>query len=165
MDAISETRLSQVHPLLADKTRAMAVALESRGITIRVVQGLRTIQEQNAMYAQGRTEPGEKVTNAIGGYSWHNFGLAVDCIPGIRGEITWEPNWDPKHPDFAAMIAAGEAQGLVSGSTWKTMPDEPHFQLAGIPVSPNDATRSLITQHGMEAVWASVPNPTEVQPA
>lgn len=157
MDAISEERLQQVHPMLADKTRAMAAALEQQGIIIRVVQGLRTIQQQNALYAEGRTTPGEKVTNAIGGYSWHNFGLAVDCIPGIRGEDPWQPNWDARHPDFAAMIAAGEAQGLVSGSSWKSMPDEPHFQLAGIPVSPTDETRDVIMQSGMEAVWATVP--------
>lgn len=163
MDAISEQRLAVVHPLLADKTRAMAADLAAKGIIIRVVQGLRTIAEQNAMYAQGRTEPGEKVTNAIGGYSWHNFGLAVDCIPGLRGDDPWQPNWDPKHPDFAAMIAAGEAQKLVSGSTWKSMPDEPHFQLAGIPVSPTDATRDLIMHGGMEAVWASVPNEAKTE--
>jgi peptidoglycan L-alanyl-D-glutamate endopeptidase CwlK len=161
MDIISETRLSKVHPVLAAKTRAMAAALEAQGIIIRVIQGLRTIQEQNAMYAEGRTAPGQKVTNAIGGYSWHNFGLAVDCVPGIRGEIPWQPNFDPKHPDFTAMIKAGEAQGLVSGSTWKSIPDEPHFQHAGIPVSPNDEVRHLVMVGDLAHVWNVYPGPME----
>jgi peptidoglycan L-alanyl-D-glutamate endopeptidase CwlK len=153
MDVISEQRLSLVHPVLAEKVRAMAGSLIESGIEIRVVQGLRTIAEQNALYAQGRTAPGAKVTNALGGHSWHNFGVAVDCVPGIRGEAKWTPNWNPLHPDFAAMIAAGEAQGLVSGAHWKTMPDEPHFQLAGIAVSPDDAARICIADYALSGFW------------
>ena len=157
MDAVSEIRLRQVHPTLAAKTRAMAEALAGKGIIIRVVQGLRTVQEQNALYAQGRTAPGNKVTNAKGGWSWHNFGLAVDCIPGLRGGSTvWEPNWNADHPDFEAMIAEGVAQGLVSGAHWVTMPDKPHFQLAGIPVSPTDPVRTMLAERGMPAVWNTI---------
>lgn len=153
MDIISEQRLSQVHPLLAAKTRAMAGSLIEAGIEIRVVQGLRTIAEQNALYAQGRTAPGSKVTNALGGHSWHNFGLAVDCVPGVRGAAKWTPNWIAKDPDFAAMIQAGESQGLVSGANWTSMPDQPHFQLKGIPVSPDDAARAAIAEYGLSGFW------------
>lgn len=153
MDVISESRLFQVHPLLASKVRAMYTALMVEGIQIRVVQGLRTVAEQNALYAEGRTAPGAEVTNAQGGHSWHNFGLAVDCVPGIRGAAQWTPNWNARHPDFAAMIAAGELQGLVSGANWKTMPDEPHFQLAGIPVSPDDIAREVLASHGVNGFW------------
>jgi peptidoglycan L-alanyl-D-glutamate endopeptidase CwlK len=154
MDAISETRLALVHPLLADKVRAMADALAAQGIVIRVVQGLRTFAEQNRLYNQGRTTPGEKVTNAIAGQSWHNYGFAVDCIPGLRGDDAWAPNWDAEHPDFQAMIEAGIAQGLVSGAKWIHMPDKPHFQLAGIPVSPDAAAMKAMadaTSIGAEA--------------
>jgi peptidoglycan L-alanyl-D-glutamate endopeptidase CwlK len=153
MDVISESRLFQVHPVLAGKVRAMYAALMASGIEIRVVQGLRTIDQQNALYAEGRTAPGAKVTNAHGGHSWHNFGLAVDCVPGIRGVSPWKPNWDARSADFAAMIYAGEAQGLVSGANWKSMPDEPHFQLAGIPVSPDDAAREVLASHGVNQFW------------
>lgn len=155
MDVISESRLLQLNPLLAAKIRAMAGSLIESGIEIRVVQGLRTVEQQNALYAQGRTAPGNKVTNAQGGHSWHNFGLAADCVPGIRGAAKWTPNWDAKHPDFAAMIAAGEAQGLVSGAKWVSMPDEPHFQLAGIPVSPDDAAREVLAAHGVNGFWTA----------
>lgn len=181
MDTVSLQRLSQVHPLLQAKIRAMDEALTAQGIVIRVTQGLRTKDDQDHLYAKGRTDaslkaqgfpdsliaeindddPGHdteaKVTNAPGGYSMHNFGLAVDCIPGIRGKNPWEPNFDAKHPDFAAMIAAGEAQGLVSGSTWKSIPDKPHFQLAGLPITPNQAMRDLLAQRGMQAVWNTIP--------
>jgi len=152
MDAISETRLALVHPVLAQKVRAMAEVLASSGIYIRVVQGLRTAAEQDALYAEGRTAPGSIVTNARGGYSNHNYGMAVDCIPGLRGDDPWAPNWNAAHPDYKAMIAAGEAQGLVSGSTWIHMPDEPHFQLAGIPVTPTDQMRTDLA-YGLKFVW------------
>jgi peptidoglycan LD-endopeptidase CwlK len=153
MDVISESRLFQVHPLLASKVRAMYSDLMAKGIQIRVVQGLRTVAEQNALYAEGRTAPGGKVTNALGGHSWHNFGLAVDCVPGIRGTSPWKPNWDARSPDFATMIQVGEGHGLVSGANWKTMPDAPHFQLAGIPVSPDDAARDVLSSHGVNGFW------------
>src|SRR5271170_5949113 len=98
MDAISETRLQQVHPLLKQKTEAMALALESQGIDIRVVQGLRTFKEQNALFAQR-----PKVTNAPGGYSMHNFGLAVDCVPSVASiGDTYAPDWDGKDAHYAA---------------------------------------------------------------
>lgn len=133
----------------------MYTSLMTNGIEIRVVQGLRTVEQQNALYAEGRTAPGAKVTNAQGGHSWHNFGLAVDCVPGIRGANRWTPNWNARDADFAAMIAAGEAQGLVSGAKWVSMPDEPHFQLAGIPVSPDDAARTILASHGVNGFWAA----------
>ena len=53
MDKTSEARLQLVHPLLADKVRQMAVTLLQEGIEIRVVQGLRTYQEQAALYCEG----------------------------------------------------------------------------------------------------------------
>ena len=54
-----------------------------------VQQGIRTVAQQNALYAQGRTAPGAIVTDAPGGSSAHNFGLAVDLYPLINGAIDW----------------------------------------------------------------------------
>lgn len=152
MDAISESRLALVHPLLAQKVRAMAEGLAAEGIYIRVVQGLRDEAKQAELYAEGRTAPGKIVTNAPPGHSYHEYGLAVDCMPGIRGDGPWKPNGVASHPDYAAMIAAGEAQGLVSGSRWIHMPDFPHFQLAGIPISPTDEMRAALKE-GLAVVW------------
>jgi len=47
---------------------------------LKLISGLRTYEEQDALYAQGRTAPGPKVTNAPGGHSNHNFGLAFDMV-------------------------------------------------------------------------------------
>ena len=50
----------------------------SEGVEIFITSTLRTIYEQDRLYAQGRTEPGNIVTYARGGYSKHNHGSAFD---------------------------------------------------------------------------------------
>jgi peptidoglycan L-alanyl-D-glutamate endopeptidase CwlK len=151
MDPISEARLGEVHPALAEKVRQMAEMLEQENITIRVTQGLRSWAEQEALYAQGRTVPGSIVTNAPPGTSWHNFGLAADVAP-FDGSI---PDWNLSHPVWKRIVSVGESCGLVAGAEFRTFPDWPHFQLTGqLPVSPDDAVRAAYQSGGMEAVWS-----------
>lgn len=159
----SEALLSKVNPILAAKVRSMVEALAAQGITIIVVQGLRTVAEQDALYAQGRTTPGKIVTNAKGGQSWHNFGCAVDCAPEKPdGSIDWNAN----HPQWKAMEAAGVAVGLVSGANWVRFVDAPHFQLkTQFPEgAPDTEVRELYAKGGLQGVWdAIVPNVPEVE--
>lgn len=153
MDAVSEGRLKQLHPLLAAKIQTVAATMETTGIHLRVVQGLRTKEEQDALFAQGRTAPGKIVTDARGGHSMHNYGLAVDLVPGKRGVDPWQPNWDENHPDFKTMIDLCEKQGLVAGANWVHLPDFDHFQLPGVPVSPSPEMLACLVDGGCEAVW------------
>lgn len=159
MDAISEARLQQVFPTLADKIRKLHDMLEQEGIEIRVVQALRSWQQQDALYAQGRTTPGNKVTNCPGGHSYHNFGLAVDCVPSERGpEFPYNPDWHANHPQWKRMETIGVSLGLDSGAGWRSFPDAPHFQLTGrFPEgAPTDEVRQLFKDGGMTAVWDEV---------
>ncbi len=160
MDKVSEQRLAQVHPVLAAKIRTMADALAAEGIVIRVVQGLRTYDEQAALYAQGRTAPGPKVTNAPPGSSYHNYGLAIDFCVGIPGSNPWQPDWkatDSKglRPTWARAIKLGKAQGLVSGADFESIKDYPHLQMAGnLPIgAPTPKAKQLLVSNGMKAVW------------
>lgn len=59
----------------AEKVKAWQ---EKHSVTVKVICGTRTIQEQNDLYALGRTKKGSKVTNAKGGSSFHNYGIAFD---------------------------------------------------------------------------------------
>ena len=160
MDKSSEARLKLVHPVLASKVRQMAATLLAEGIEIRVVQGLRTYQEQAALYAKGRTTRGPIVTKAKPGYSYHNCGLAVDLIPGVRGSKPWQPNWtDRQHgkltPDYARMVELGKSVGLVSGSDFQSLIDDPHFQMTGsFPIGcPPEPARELMAKGDLKAVW------------
>lgn len=165
MDALCEERLSQVFPQLAERIRHMATVLEAEGVLIRVVQGLRTWAEQDALYLKGRdaqgkvVDPRAVVTNCPGGKSYHNFGLAVDCVPSTHGPGNpFDPDWNSKHEVWKRMISAGVGIGLSSGATWRTFHDFPHFQLTGrFPEgAPSEEVHELYRSGGIRAVWDEV---------
>jgi peptidoglycan L-alanyl-D-glutamate endopeptidase CwlK len=156
MDVISETRLQGVHPVLAGKIRQLYLILAKKNIYIRVVQGLRTVAEQDALYARGRTAPGKRVTNAPGGFSYHNYGLAVDCDPSLYGPaVKFIPDWNESHPTWAIMEQTGIGLGLDSGAFWRTIHDAPHFQFTGtLPEGcPPESALLAFQKGGIPAVW------------
>ena len=61
------------------------------GHTLRVTSGYRTVEEQDLVFRQGRSENGHIVTEVAGGRSLHNFGLAVDVADRSRG---YDLDWD-----------------------------------------------------------------------
>ena len=76
---------------------------------------------------KGELLPGDIVTDAEGGDSYHNWGLAFDCAPVENGKI----NWDDINT-FNKMGALGQQVGLEWGGNWTsydiTLVDPPHFQ-------------------------------------
>jgi peptidoglycan L-alanyl-D-glutamate endopeptidase CwlK len=107
----------------------------SQGLTARIISGTRTFDEQNKLYAQGRTSPGNVVTNARAGYSNHNFGIAWDVgIFNKKGDYI-DDLIDKKlmtskavDAEYKKVGAYGKACGLFWGGDW-TKPDYPHFQM------------------------------------
>jgi len=156
LDAISQARLELVNPSLAAAISQMDVILSQENIQFRVTQGLRSWTEQNALYAQGRTIPGAIVTNAKGGESWHNYGVAVDLVP--MDQIPPQPDWDISHPVWQRMIAVGKSLGLYSGSDFTCLKDFPHFQETGrFPIgSPNSEAQQIYQNEGAQAFWQEV---------
>lgn len=149
MNKASENRLAKVHPKLAKGVTAIITALAAKGHTIEVVQGLRTFAEQDALFAQGRTKPGEIVTKAKGGQSNHNYGLAVDLAPFVGGKPQWKDN-----AGFIRIGAEAVKQGLEWGGSWKKFIDKPHVQIPGLTVGQCSA---LFKKGGLANVWAKVP--------
>jgi hypothetical protein len=78
VDPRSETNIATLLPELHPYARSLVQKAADVGIQIKIISGLRTFAEQDALFAQGRTAPGNKVTNARGGFSNHNFGIAFD---------------------------------------------------------------------------------------
>lgn len=110
---------------------------EKQGIKVTIYCTFRTLEEQAVEYAKGRTTPGKKVTNAPPGYSWHNYGLAFDCVPVVNGKSVWNDQklWDK-------IGAIGKALGMEWGGDFSS-PDCPHFQY------PNGKTLEQMRQlHG-----------------
>ncbi len=79
-------------------------------------QGVRTVDEQNGLYAKGRTTapigPEHIVTNAKGGYSAHNYGCATDWVFYDNGVLTWLKKEDPRWQSY---IDAVRKVGLRPG--------------------------------------------------
>jgi len=123
VDARSETNIATLHTAVHQYARALVLRAADIGITIKVISGLRSYAEQDALYAKGRTRPGSIVTNARGGYSNHNFGIAFD-IGVFRGT-----SYLAESPQYKAVGAIGTELGLDWGGNWTSIKDEPHFQL------------------------------------
>ena len=122
-DESSDKKIALLHSKVQDQMKEFILKAKYRfGINLRVVEGYRTYKEQDALYAKGRSVPGQKVTNARGGQSNHNFGLAIDVVPIENGKINWETN---KYPIIGRI---GKSVGLEWGGEWKTIVDRPHFQ-------------------------------------
>jgi peptidoglycan LD-endopeptidase CwlK len=122
----ADKKLANVHPTLKAKAIELIKRAHAQGINVLITQGYRSIAEQNELYAQGRTKPGKVVTNARGGYSYHNFGLAFDVvIQNADGSLCW--NTDDKR--WKTVGAIGKSLGLEWGGDWRKFPDYPHFQL------------------------------------
>lgn len=98
---------------------------EKLGLQVVIICGTRTYAEQDALYAQGRTKKGAKVTNAKGGYSWHNFGLAFDF--GLFSPDMKTYFGESQHYKTLGKLAL-DIPNSTWGGTWKNPVDEPHIQ-------------------------------------
>src|SRR6267154_5309216 len=158
IDNISESRLSEVHPELARRVRKLAEKCEANNIILRVSQGLRTWDQQDLLYAQGRSAPGPIVTHAPGGYSAHNFGYAVDIVPGEEMEnfAPFTPDWDSMDSRWQQVLLLAKTCHLAEGAEWRTFPDRPHLYPQELPANPDNNYRFLYKEGGLEAVWANI---------
>ena len=134
MDKISMEMAQKMHPNLRREILAILEeideALKGRAIC-RFSYTLRTFQEQNDLYAIGRTKAGKKVTNASAGLSFHNYGLAVDIVLIVDGKTAV---WDIKKDfdgdgkaDWIEIVNIFKQYGWEWGGDWKFV-DYPHFQ-------------------------------------
>ena len=145
MDKNTAAKLSKVNPVLRIKIAQVIANLAAQGLDVRVVSGLRSFSEQDALFAQGRTKPGEIVTNARAGQSNHNFALAVDLCAFIDNQ----PDWNDLKA-FAAIGAEAKKAGLHWGGDWKKLKDLPHVEIGNLSVK---ECLALYRKGGLEAVW------------
>ncbi|BCU76001.1 M15 family metallopeptidase [Luteolibacter sp. LG18] len=139
----------KIVPNFRDFYRQANARLADRGLSYVAVQGTRTMAEQQALYNQGRTTPGQIVTKAKPGSSWHNFAVAVDFGVFRGGSYLdeHEPGLADKiHREIATALA--DECGLAWGGDWTSIKDFPHYQPASLPASPNDHYRELFQEKG-----------------
>lgn len=123
-DQRTERNIASLQLVAQKLARRSIAALRSAGHDARVISGTRTYAEQDALFRQGRFgNPGHRVTNARGGQSWHNFGLAWDIGLFDGGKYLTS---DTK---YRAVAPVAKVAGLEWGGDWRSFPDAPHYQV------------------------------------
>lgn len=112
---------------LAERARIFIDQCAISGIDLLITATFRDFEAQDRLYAQGRILPGQIVTWAKGGDSWHNWRRAFDVVPLRNGK----PVWSTRGLDRDLWLRVGEigtSCGLEWGGDWNRHPDFPHFQ-------------------------------------
>jgi len=123
---INSRSLDDLAPPAKQRAEAFIAAAKAKGIDLLVTSTYRDSESQDALYAQGRTTPGNVVTRAKAGQSWHNWRCALDVVPLVNGKAIWD--------DQALWKQVGEigkSCGLEWAGDWKTFKEYPHFQYTG----------------------------------
>jgi peptidoglycan L-alanyl-D-glutamate endopeptidase CwlK len=134
-DQITLDRIQTLHPKVRQEVQDMYMHANNKilgkGVRLRFSHTLRTFAEQDSLYAQGRTKSGSIVTNAKGGQSFHNFGLAFDIVLLYDKDNngTFETaSWDNQDPNWIKVTNYFKSQGWSWGGDFKSFKDYPHFE-------------------------------------
>jgi peptidoglycan L-alanyl-D-glutamate endopeptidase CwlK len=104
------------------RKKAFEAMMREKGHPVRCTSMLRTRAQQAKLYAQGRTTPGKRVTNAKAGESPHNYALAADYVfITAIGTATYTGDW-------AQFGRVAKLCGLVWGGSWLRFQDRPHIE-------------------------------------
>lgn len=135
VDERSAKHLQSLHPDVRDAfTQFLVEARElvaKHGLDYKAICGTRSWEEQEALYAKGRTVPGRIVTNAPPGSSMHNFGLAIDCgvfkgkVYMDDGTVADKKTADLMHKHVSTLCTKHK---LRWGGNFKKLYDAPHFE-------------------------------------
>ena len=118
-------KIDTLEPEFKMKIQELLDRLKTMGINCVVTSARRTIKDQDKLFEQGRIKAGKIVTNAKGGQSPHNFGLAADLCPLNKNGKLW---WNAPDDVWNAMHMVGEEVGLRAGYDFKSIKDAPHFE-------------------------------------
>lgn len=128
-DPRSEGNIASVLPFMQKRARQILQICASRekdiGLHGQVLSGTRTYAEQGTLFSQR-----PKVTNARGGQSNHNFGIAIDIgLFDTNGRyLTGQKKGDEKaYTDLAAIVKAA-VKDIDWGGDWRSIKDNPHYE-------------------------------------
>lgn len=113
----SRQRLRGVHPDLA---KVMERAISKSSLDFTVLEGLRSLERQRQLYANGAT----RTLN-----SRHITGHAVDIAPVLNGTVSWD--W-PLYRRLAPIVKQAALDLRIPiewGGDWRSFKDGPHWQL------------------------------------
>lgn len=155
LDLLDKESIILINDLYPDFGGTLLIILEKLyekyQLTPRVTQALRTIEEQDAIYAQGRSKPGKIVTNAVGGSSWHNYGLAADiCFRGEDPYLEKHPKRDEIWSFFGSLC---NEEGCIWGGHF-SHPDQDHCEKRyGLTIK---EAFEFVSKRSLKDLWAKI---------
>jgi peptidoglycan L-alanyl-D-glutamate endopeptidase CwlK len=126
---VATRSLSAADPGLVEKYLLLAedFAREQAPRRLLVTCTYRSVEEQQKLYAQGRTIPGKVVTKIDGAKvkGMHNYSPshAIDVAVMVNSEVAWD------EPLYHPLVELAARHGLVSGGSWPYFKDWPHIEL------------------------------------
>jgi len=144
--------IDRLHPSVRIKARALLKICAEEGLSVVITQTYRTKDEQDAIYAQGRTAPGKIVSWAQWPNSMHAWGLAFDVAKNIKGR-----EFDDSDGFFAKVGQIGKDIGLVWGGDWlPPKEDKPHFEDRTVAGALSDVIKQYETPHNFTKSWSGL---------
>lgn len=113
----SEEKLVGVHP---DLVRVVRRAIEITPIDFRVTEGLRTLERQKQLKAEGKSKTLK---------SRHLTGHAIDFVALPAGAVSWDLKFYRQITDAFKRAAVELRIPIVCGIDWSGFVDGPHVEL------------------------------------
>lgn len=143
--------ISELHPRLQKTISQLQAACRQENLALGIGECFRSVAEQDALYAQGRTKPGAIVTNAPGSSysSQHQWGIAFDFYKNVSGHAYDDDAF------FDRVGALGKSLGLGWGGDWSSIVDRPHLYLPDWGSTPAKLKEQYGTFENFRATWDS----------
>lgn len=124
---------TESHPVVVESMNQLIKQAADKGIVVVITDGFRSAADQDRLYEKGRTAGGTIVTNAKGGQSFHNYGLAIDfALKNASGDVIWDRQYDGNKngkADWGEVVEMAKALGFTWGGDWLQFKDYPHLQM------------------------------------
>jgi hypothetical protein len=143
---INSREPKELHPCLQRGLAELLRRSEKQGLQVLVTQTYRDAEYQDDLYAQGRTRPGQIVTNAKGGQSMHNYRYAFDICKNVKGQEYSDSNF------FSQIGKIWTDMGGEWGGNWTSFVDKPHFQFT-TNLSDNDVIKGKRISDNAKMKW------------
>ena len=147
--------VKQLHPFLQHKIGLFLKDCEEKGYKVGISECLRTVKEQDDLYAKGRTIKGNIVTNAKGSTysSQHQWGVAFDIYRNDgKGAYNDSDNW------FRKVTNIAKKRGLETGYDWRSITDKPHIYLPTWGCTTTELKEKYGTPEKFMKTWIAISN-------
>jgi hypothetical protein len=136
-DSATDKNIGKLHPAIRSDFSTFINRVDKElGIKLKLYYSYRTFNEQNELYSHGRTQEElnkvglknvvakpnlPKITNAYGGLSYHNYGLAGDVAKVSGNSLIYDFDW-------SGVVKIAKELGFSWGGDFTSIVDKPHFQ-------------------------------------